>query len=168
MNRRHFLAMLATGGVAAWCTHGLLGAEQENGYVRANTDWLSQCRFGIGIHWTAQTVPRQGRPLTFQKAVEAFDLPKFMEQFKDSGADYLLFTAAHALQMLPAPHPIIDKLLPGRTCQRDLIAELAEALAAQGKPLLVYYNHSCNQAQDRAWEQAVGYHGRDKTAWRRT
>lgn len=162
MNRRHFLAMLAAGGVTALRTRGLFGSDQENGYVRANTDWLAQCRFGIGVHWTAQTVPRQGRPLTFQKAVEAFDLPKFMEQFKDSGADYLLFTAAHALQMLPAPHPIMDKLLPDRTCQRDLIAELAEALAAQGKPLLVYYNHSCNQAQDRAWEQAVGYHDRDK------
>jgi alpha-L-fucosidase len=100
--------------------------------------------------------------LSFQKAVDAFDLPKFMGQFRDTGADYLLFTAAHAMQMLPAPHPILDKILPGRTCQRDLIAELADALASRGKPLLVYYNHSCNQGQDRTWEQAVGYHERDK------
>ncbi len=90
-----------------------------------------------------------------------------MDQFAAAGADYLLFTAAHALQMLPAPHPLIDQILPGRTCQRDLITELAEALGRRGKPLLVYYNHSCNQGQDRAWEQAVGYHDRDKRKFAR-
>lgn len=139
-----------------------LAAAPETGYARASTDWLAQCRFGIGVHWTAQTVPRRGPALPFQKAVDAFDLKRFMEQFEQSGADYLLFTAAHALQMLPAPHPVLDRLLPGRTCKRDLLAELADALGAKGKPLLVYYNHSCNHAQDRAWEQAVGYHDRDK------
>ena len=29
-------------------------------------------------------------------------------------------------------------------------------------PFLVYYNHSCNGGQDRPWEQAVGYHDKDK------
>ena len=141
----------------------LLGAEQPPAdYQRANTDWLAECRFGIGVHWTAQTVPRNGSRMPFQKAVDAFDLRKFMDQFTRTGADYLLFTAAHALQMLPAPHPVIDQILPGRTCQRDLIAELADALESRGKALLLYYNHSCNQGQDRAWEEAVGYHGRDK------
>ena len=51
---------------------------------------------------------------------------------------------------------------PAAAAKRHLIAELAEALAAKGKGLLVYYNHSCNQGQDRPWEQAVGYHGRNK------
>ena len=162
MNRRDFMAALA----AATCSVAsprLLGAEQPPAdYQRANTDWLAECRFGIGVHWTAQTVPRNGSRMPFQKAVDAFDLRKFMDQFTRTGADYLLFTAAHALQMLPAPHPVIDQILPGRTCQRDLIAELADALESRGKALLLYYNHSCNQGQDRAWEEAVGYHGRDK------
>ena len=138
MNRRDFMTALAAGT----CCIGsplLFGAAQTpKDYQRANTDWLSRCRFGIGVHWTAQTVPRNGSALSFQKAVDAFDLPKFMGQFRDTGADYLLFTAAHALQMLPAPHPGIDQILPGRTCQRDLIAELADALASRGRPLLVY------------------------------
>jgi len=131
-------------------------------YTRANTDWLAKCRYGIGLHWTAQTVPRKGPPLSFQKAVDAFDVKKLVDRLVYAGADYLLFTSAHALQMLPAPHPVIDKILPGRTCQRDLIAELADVLAAHAMPLLVYYNHSCNSAQDLAWEKAVGYHDRDK------
>jgi hypothetical protein len=63
----------------------LFGAGQTpKDYQRANTDWLARCRFGIGVHWTAQTVPRNGSALSFQKAVDAFDLRKFVDQFRDS------------------------------------------------------------------------------------
>ena len=86
-----------------------------------------------------------------------------MAQVRYAGADYVLFTASHALQMLPAPHPVIDHILPGRTCKRDLMRELADALAAKGLPLLVYYNHSCNGRDDPEWRKAVGYDGQDKT-----
>ena len=142
---------------------GNLNAEDQTGaYVRANTDWLAKCRFGIGIHWTARTAPRSGKPLPFQKAVAGFDLKGFITAVEHAGADYVLLTAAHALQMLPAPHPVIDKLLPGRTCERDLIAELADALATRNKHLLVYYNHSCNNKDDPEWRKAVGYDGKDK------
>lgn len=152
-----------TAGVTCTQVPRLLAAEPPKDYQRANTDWLAKCQYGIGVHWTAQTVPREGQPLSFQKAVEAFDVKRFIDALVYAGADYLLFTAAHALQMLPAPHPVIDKLLPGRTCKRDLIAELADALAAKGKPLLVYYNHSCNGRDDPEWRKAVGYDGQDKT-----
>jgi hypothetical protein len=50
----------------------LAGAEKPSRYVRANTAWLAKCRFGIDIHWTAQTVPRDGQPRPFQKAAPAF------------------------------------------------------------------------------------------------
>lgn len=41
-------------------------------YVKANTDWLANCCYGIGVHWTAQTAPRRGKPLQFQNSVESF------------------------------------------------------------------------------------------------
>ena len=160
IGRRRFFE--TTAGLVWLPAARLLAADQGVPYQRADTDWLARRRYGIGVHWTAQTVPRRGPPLPFQKAVEDFDVKRFVDQVTHAGADFLLFTAAHALQMLPAPHPVIDRLLPGRTCQRDLIADLADALAAKGMPLLVYYNHSCNSAQDSAWEKAVGYHARDK------
>jgi alpha-L-fucosidase len=163
MKRRHFMATLAA-GVACAQIPRLFAAEQSpRDYQRANTDWLAKCRYGIGVHWTAQTVPRSGEPLPFQEAVDRFKLKQFIDQVQYAGADYVLFTAAHRFQMLPAPHPVIDRILPGRTCKRDLLAELADALAAKGLPLLVYYNHSCNRGQDPPWEQAVGYHGADKS-----
>jgi alpha-L-fucosidase len=136
--------------------------EPPKDYQRANTDWLAKCRYGVGVHWTAQTVPRTGSPLPFQQAVEAFDAKRFIDGLVCAGADYLLFTTTHALQMLPAPNPVIDRILPGRTCKRDLIGELAHGLAAKGIRLLVYYNHSCNGNDDPEWRKAVGYDGQDK------
>ena len=165
-NRRCFLRTTTAATVACIAGQSLSSAEgpptSEASYKRANTDWLAKCRFGIGVHWTAQTVPRSGPSKPFQKAVSEFDLEGFVKAVEYTGADYVLFTAAHALQMLPAPHPVIDKILPDRTCKRDLIQELADALAAKGKHLIVYYNHSCNHKQDSPWEQAVGYHTPNK------
>lgn len=131
-------------------------------YVKANTDWLANCCYGIGVHWTAQTAPRRGKSLQFQDSVESFNLPIFIEAILESGADYLLFTAAHALQMIPAPHPVLDEILGGRTCERDLIDEIAINLSEHGIHLILYYNHSCNQRDDPEWEQAVGYHAPSK------
>jgi len=152
ITRRCFLRTTTAGAAAAITSRLLLAGEENLGpsspYKRSNTDWLAKCRFGAGIHWTAQTVPRSGQPKPFQEAVDAFDLDGSIKSVEYTGADYVLFTSAHALQMLPAPNPMLDRILPGRTCKRDLIMELADALAAKGKHLLVYYNHSCNHNQD--------------------
>jgi len=131
-------------------------------YTKANTDWLAACRVGIGIHWTAQAAPRRGTALPFAEAVDRFRCDEFLAAVETAGADYVLFTATHALQMLPCPHPVLDSILPGRTAERDLIGELAAKLRSRGKRLIVYYNHSCNGGDDPAWEQAVGYHDPDK------
>ena len=127
-------------------------------YRKANTDWLADCNVGLGVHWTAQTAPRRGKPLPFADAVARFRVPEFVGAVETSGADYVLFTSTHALQMLPCPHPTVDDILPGRTAERDLLREIGQELTRLGKKLIVYYNHSCNSGDDPPWEQAVGYH----------
>ncbi len=160
MNRRTFLTGLAQTLGGSMLAPELFGADPQSptGYARANTDWLAKLRYGIGVHWTAATVPRHGAPQSFQKAVEAFNVKQFVEQLVYAGAEYLLFTSTHALQKLPGPNPVIDRISPGRTCDRDLIGELVRELRTKNLPLLVYYNHSCNSKDDPEWEQAVGYH----------
>lgn len=135
-------------------------------YRKANTDWLARCTLGLGVHWTAQTAPRRGTACPFADAVARFRLNDFLGAVEASGADYVIFTATHALQMLPCPHPVVDSILPGRTAERDLLGEIAAGLASLGKPLIVYYNHSCNQGDDPPWERAVGYddHPKDRLA----
>ncbi|MCK5844605.1 MAG: alpha-L-fucosidase [Victivallales bacterium] len=130
-------------------------------YEKSDTDWLAKCAIGISMHWTAKTAPRSGEAQHFQKAVEAFNLDDFLGAVEASEADYLIFTSTHALQMLPAPSPVIDNILPGRATERDLLGEIAKGISQMDKKFIVYYNHSCNNGDDPEWERAVGYH--DKT-----
>lgn len=46
-------------------------------------------------------------------------------------AAWVVFTATHGLHYWPGPSQTIDRLLPGRTCRRDLIGKLADALMRQ-------------------------------------
>jgi len=135
----------------------------KRSYHRSNTDWFSACAFGIAVHWTAQSLPVSGTLLDFEAAVYAFNVQKLVDQVAASGARYLLFTSTHALQKLPAPSTAMDAILPGRTCRRDLLGELADACHQRGLHFLLYYNHSCNSGDDPEWEQAIGYHGKDKS-----
>jgi len=134
-------------------------------YKIADATWFSQCEFGIAAHWTAQSLPRFGEPLPFDEAVANFDAESFVERIANIGARYLLFTSAHALQMLPAPCNAIDELAPGRTCRRDLLGDLMRACQKRDLHFLLYYNHSCNHGDDPEWENAVGYHGADKNVF---
>ncbi len=131
-------------------------------YHRPDMHWLASCSLGMGVHWTAQTMPRSGSACSFEDAVDRFRLDAFLADVEASDVDYVIFTVTHALQMLPCPHPVVDMILPGRTSARDVLGEISDGLAGLGKKLIVYYNHSCNQGDDPPWEQAVGYHDQDK------
>jgi len=80
----------------------------------------------------------------------------------ETGAEYLIFTATHRYQFIPAPNPVIDRIQTSRTCKRDLLGEIAQELRRRRISLIMYYNHSCNRAQDYMWEEAAGYNDRDK------
>ncbi len=130
----------------------LAETEAANRYHRASTKWLAACTYGLGVRWSAPT----------PEAAESFRLDAFLEGVARSGADYLLFPVTQARQALPCPCSALDAILPGRTTRRDLLGELGRGLADLGKPLIVSYHYSCNQA-DPPWEQAAGYHDPDKT-----
>jgi alpha-L-fucosidase len=50
---------------------------------------------------------------------------------------------------------VVDEILPGRTCERDLLGDLADALAGAGTRFIVYYN-SGTHAGDPEWREASG------------
>jgi hypothetical protein len=116
-------------------------------------------------------VPREGEPLAFPDAVEAFDVEALVDLAQRTGAGHVLFQATHAKHWLPGPNPEVDRILPGRTCERDLIMEIADALAAVGVPLIVYYHHGTDlktrgvNEDDEEWAEAVGAYREDQTAY---
>lgn len=123
----------------------------------SNTDWFAKAGYGLALHWTTQSLPRgKEHPLPFKLAVEKFDISRLVEQCVEAGAGWLLFTISHGHQHLPFPSQTLDGVLPGRTCERDLMGELADALAPHGIPLIFYYPSVADDA-DPDWQRASGW-----------
>ena len=89
--------------------------------LSASTQWLVEDRYGLMFHWTSETKPRIAPPNSYQQAVRDFDLERFAQMVADMGARHVVFATSHAGFYFPGPHKTIDSMLPGRTCDRDLI-----------------------------------------------
>ncbi len=108
--------------------------------TRANTDWFANAGYGMWFHFLDQTAPRSGPRKPYKDAVNALDVKRLAQTVSDCGARYLIFTVNHGNPTCPAPIKAWEKLHPGWTTQRDLIMELADALAAHGIALMLYQN----------------------------
>jgi alpha-L-fucosidase len=58
----------------------------------------------------------------------------------ETGAGFVVFTTSHAGFYFPGPNPVIDSILPGRTCPRDLVGDLADALNRRHIRLELYFH----------------------------
>ena len=127
--------------------------------LRADTRELQRARYGFMVHWTSDSFPRHGPRQPYAQAVRDFRVEAFADQMQAGGAGFVVLTTSHAYQYVPAPCAALDRLLPGRTAQRDLIGELADALGRRGLQLWLYYHlgASC----DTAWMQASGFFDTD-------
>ena len=133
-------------------------------YHRADFAPLRSTGYGIGFHWTTWTQPRTGQVKPFEEAVETFDVDALVEQVVESGAGHLVFPVTHALHYIPGPNAEVDKIIASRTCKRDLIMEIADALAKADIKLALYYHHGCDMSdQDPQWQAAVGGQSLDQT-----
>ncbi|MBM4089784.1 MAG: hypothetical protein FJ276_10200 [Planctomycetes bacterium] len=123
--------------------------------AQADTNWFRDAHFGLMCHWTSQTVPRNGPPKPYADAARDFDVAKFTEQVAQTGARFVCICTSHAHMYFPAPLKSLDRILPGRTAQRDLVGDLADALDRHGIRLMLYYHLGSND--DRPWQEASGF-----------
>jgi hypothetical protein len=131
--------------------------------VRADPTWFQQARYGMMVHWTKESMPLHGAPKPYDQAVADFDAEAFADQMRQTGAGFVVFTTAHALQYFPAPLAALEKVLPGRTTKRDLVADLAAALGRRGMKLFIYYH--LGAINDTAWLKASGFWETDTTGF---
>ena len=94
--------------------------------------------------------------MPFEEAVEVFDVKAFVDQASEAGAGHVLFTSTHSKHHFCCPNPEVDKILGSRTCQRDLLMELADGLAEADIRLMVYYHHGVGKTMGEEWQEAVG------------
>lgn len=152
MNRRTFLQRAAAAATALPAASCILGQDQTTDYERADFGLLRNTGYGVGFHWIVGVVPRAGEPKPFAEAVRDFDVGVFVDRVVETGAGHVLFTVNHGKHHLCCPNPEVDRLLKGRTTERDLVMELADGLAAKNIRLMLYYLSTC----DRQWANAVG------------
>jgi alpha-L-fucosidase len=123
--------------------------------MRADCEWFRQAKYGLMFHWVPGVFPKSGDPKPYAEAVREFNVSAFVEQVVQTGAGLVTLTTSHALHFFPAPLRSLDSILPGRTAQRDLISELADALGKHGIKLMLYYHLGANS--DPNWQNACGF-----------
>jgi hypothetical protein len=123
--------------------------------LRADTTWLQKAGFGLMSHWTSQSCPRRGEPKPYTQAARDFDVETLANQVQDTGAGFFVLTTSHAQFYFPAPIKAIDGIIPDRTAQRDLVADLAGALGKRGIRLMLYYH--IGAVSDPEWLKVSGF-----------
>lgn len=126
--------------------------------LRSDTSWMRRAGYGIQVHWTTLSCPRTGKRKSYERAAEEFDTEAFADMAKDAGAGYVIFTTSHAEHYIPAPIRAVDRILPGRTTGRDLIADLIRSLNARDIKLMLYYHIGHDDFDDpNGWWAHTGY-----------
>lgn len=75
----------------------------------------------------------------WEAGLEEWDPDVWVEQFKSSGARYVVFVAKHADGYCLWPTNVPNPHRPGWQCRRDVVGELAEAVRDAGMRFGLYY-----------------------------
>jgi hypothetical protein len=121
----------------------------EAAALRASTKWMVDAKYGLMFTWTAASFPRTGPQKTYEQSVNDFDVNKFADMVSDTGAGFIVLCTSWSTYYFPAPIQSWERLAPGHTTKRDLIAELADALAKRHIKLMLYYH--AGDSKDGWW-----------------
>lgn len=124
---------------------------ERRAIMQQRTNWFKDAGFGLFVHWTSFSLPENATEKDLNKdyekrlkdyfqAVEEFDVEFFTNQVVESGAKFLFITTSHADLHLPFPLKELDDIVPNHTAKRDLIGEIADALAKHNIKTLLYFN----------------------------
>jgi hypothetical protein len=117
--------------------------------LKPDLSWMIEGKYGIFTHWSLLSYPLYGDKRareSFEWGVNNFDVEAYANKIEETGASWVIFTTCHGGQMFPAPIKTLNDVMPGRTTERDLIAEIAEALNKRNIKLLLYYGFSSKGA----------------------
>lgn len=129
--------------------------------------WLSG-KWGIMTHWIAPGpgVETGTRITNLDEAADHFDLPLFMEQFRQTGAHHLIFSVGQNTTYYASPNPVMDKYMGrGHCTKRDLVLELAKAVKKQHGHFIAYLPAEIKN--DPSMFDAFQWNPKDQTEFQR-
>ncbi len=140
--------------------------KQEALEMRNEPDWFKDAGYGLMFQWTNRATPKQGNTVKdWEDKINDFDLDGFVDLVEQSGAAYVIWSITWGQQYISAPIQSLEKLIEGRTTQRDLLGEMADRLAEKDIKLIFYYHYGydCYHSKDSAWLKVAGGYLEDKT-----
>lgn len=117
-------------------------------------------RWGLMVHWIYPTIlpERPTGEISLDEAVDAFDLDRFLDEFDQSGAHWLIWTIGQNTGFYACPSSVLDELAgPGHASKRDLTLEIARGVKALGKRFIAYLPGE--MAFNPTLEKAFGWRG---------
>jgi len=119
-------------------------------------EWMRRARWGVMVHYLADWMwqreaeekglsREEGRKLrsveAWNEMVDGFDVEALAGQLEAAGAGYLLLSIGQNSGYFAAPNATYDRIVgiqPSHCSRRDLISDMADALAKRNIRLLVY------------------------------
>jgi len=126
--------------------------------------WFKEAGWGVFFHYLGS----EGMSAeAWNERVDSFDTLLFAQQLAQINAGYCFFTIGQNSGHYCAPNETYDEIVgivPSKCSKRDLIADLAAALAPVGIPLLVYLPSGAPTLDQRAQEKLEWEWG-SQTPW---
>jgi hypothetical protein len=161
--------------IVVLCVAPADAASEEGEAWRARTEWFRKAKYGVFTHYLSQleTNPhdihsdRVARD--WDACVDAFDVPRYADAMKRMGAGYVVFTVLQGRRQFACPNEALERIFgvkPNeRPARRDLVMELADALAERGIPLMLYWTGDGGDRDDPAMWAKTAYTKPIPMAW---
>lgn len=145
--RKHFVVA----GLAVAAVFGAVSGETPDAasVPASRTEWFRNAGYGIFVHYLSQDAASRAdirsdcADRNWDDCVNAFDVPRFADAMKRMGAGYVVFTMYQGRRQFAAPNEALEREFgvkpTERPAKRDLVMELADALAERGIPLMLYW-----------------------------
>ncbi|AHF93304.1 hypothetical protein OPIT5_26900 [Opitutaceae bacterium TAV5] len=111
--------------------------------------WLREASPGLMFHYidnpASSTVASATTPAEWNQRVDSFNVPRFARLVRETGAGYIIFTLGQNSGHYCSPNAVYDELTrqqPSRLSHRDLVAEIADALAPDVKLIAYLPSHA--------------------------
>ena len=147
--------------------------------MKNRTEWFTNARFGMFIHWGIYSIPAQGEWVIYQQDLNMADYERYAAEFnpvdfnpgswadlaKDAGMKYVVFTTKHHDGFCMFDSRYTDYKITRTPYGRDITRELVEAFRERG--IRIGFYHSLVDWRHPHFipdlEHPLGKHG--KTDW---
>jgi len=117
---------------------------------KVSNDWLSKSKYGIMFQYGPWGAPKTGNRKSLEDFANGWDVTRFVNMIKGTGASYVLWSITLCTYQLIAPIKAVDSIMGNSTLTstRDLLGEIAAALQKDGIKFYMYYHSGLNQQPD--------------------